>query len=133
MTTRSRASRRRGLSLERIEAVRNEVRARLARVATVPPGGGGVIEAMDGVQAAVMTDAEARSRRLLAARLQALADAEARLREGNYGVCETCGEAIPARRLQVLPEARRCVACAEAAEAGRIHRGRDRQAVLAAA
>lgn len=133
MTTRSQANRGRAYPLKRIQATRDALRARLAWIATVPPGGSRFIEPMDGVQAAVTTDTQARSRRILAARLQALVEAEARLRDGTYGVCETCGETIPARRLEVLPEAGHCVACAEAAEAGVHHRVRGRQAVLAAA
>jgi DnaK suppressor protein len=88
---------------------------------------------MDGVQAAVMTDVQARSRRIMAARLRGLAEAEARLRDGHYGICETCGERIPARRLEALPEARQCLACAEAAEAGQVGQRRGRQAVPVAA
>ena len=34
-----------------------------------------------------------------------------RLREGNYGICEDCGQEIPAERLRVRPEATRCVGC----------------------
>ena len=41
-----------------------------------------------------------------------------RLDRGEYGLCEECGEAIDRRRLEVLPEARTCVPCARAAEAG---------------
>ncbi|WP_253943888.1 TraR/DksA family transcriptional regulator [Nocardioides marmotae] len=43
-----------------------------------------------------------------------LAEIEAaldRLAAGTYGVCERCGRPIPAERLEVRPEARRCVAC----------------------
>lgn len=36
-----------------------------------------------------------------------------RLEEGSYGVCESCGQAIAAARLQALPEATRCIECAE--------------------
>lgn len=36
-----------------------------------------------------------------------------RLQEDHYGVCEVCGEEIPARRLQALPWTRFCLACAE--------------------
>ena len=35
----------------------------------------------------------------------------ARLAEGRYGTCETCGIPIPSERLRALPEARRCIAC----------------------
>jgi len=36
-----------------------------------------------------------------------------RLAEGQYGVCAECEEEIPRGRLEVLPEARACAACAE--------------------
>ncbi|GAA4150982.1 TraR/DksA family transcriptional regulator [Actinomadura keratinilytica] len=38
-------------------------------------------------------------------------DALRRLREGAYGRCEGCGQAIPAGRLEILPYARFCVRC----------------------
>jgi DnaK suppressor protein len=48
-------------------------------------------------------------------RLQALlADvmrAQEKLTEGSYGVCDTCGEPIPADRLEALPWAVLCVTC----------------------
>ncbi|GGK16627.1 DnaK suppressor protein [Streptomyces camponoticapitis] len=37
-----------------------------------------------------------------------------RLERGDYGRCESCGEAIPDERLEVRPSARTCVRCAEA-------------------
>lgn len=40
-----------------------------------------------------------------------------RLEEGEYGVCEGCGEDIPQRRLEALPWARFCVKCAERRQA----------------
>jgi len=36
-----------------------------------------------------------------------------RLEEGEFGICQGCGEQIPQRRLEALPWARYCVACAE--------------------
>lgn len=36
-----------------------------------------------------------------------------RLDRGEYGVCEVCGRKISSKRLKALPEASRCVACAE--------------------
>ena len=41
----------------------------------------------------------------------------ARLDAGTYGVCVVCGEQIPAARLEVRPEAARCIADQEAFEA----------------
>jgi RNA polymerase-binding protein DksA len=39
----------------------------------------------------------------------------ARLDEGEYGVCEVCGDPIAPKRLEALPYATRCVACEEKA------------------
>jgi DnaK suppressor protein len=35
-----------------------------------------------------------------------------KLDEGTYGVCDSCGEPIPAGRLRVAPESSLCVVCA---------------------
>ncbi|SIT00553.1 TraR/DksA C4-type zinc finger protein [Alicyclobacillus vulcanalis] len=45
---------------------------------------------------------------------RALADVEAaleRLKDGTYGRCVDCGQAIPRDRLEAMPTARRCVDC----------------------
>src|SRR5262245_66674486 len=39
-----------------------------------------------------------------------------RMRDGNYGVCEGCGEGIPLARLQALPYATMCIQCQREAE-----------------
>ncbi len=39
-----------------------------------------------------------------------------RLKDGSYGQCIDCGEAIPAARLHADPAAARCIRCQEAAE-----------------
>jgi DnaK suppressor protein len=36
-----------------------------------------------------------------------------RIEDGSYGVCESCGQPIKAKRLEAVPWARRCVACQE--------------------
>ena len=36
-----------------------------------------------------------------------------RIADGTYGECEACGEEIGEARLKVIPEATRCVNCAE--------------------
>lgn len=36
----------------------------------------------------------------------------ARINSGTYGVCESCGKAIPVERLEALPYATLCVDCA---------------------
>ncbi len=42
-----------------------------------------------------------------------------RLQGSNYGLCSDCGNAIPLARLQLAPQALRCVACETALEHGR--------------
>ncbi|MBL6751960.1 MAG: TraR/DksA C4-type zinc finger protein [Nevskia sp.] len=38
-----------------------------------------------------------------------------RIHAGRYGVCERCGQPIPAQRLRAVPEATRCSGCADGA------------------
>jgi DnaK suppressor protein len=37
--------------------------------------------------------------------------AENRISDGTYGMCQLCGQTIPAERLEILPYVRHCVAC----------------------
>jgi RNA polymerase-binding protein DksA len=39
--------------------------------------------------------------------------AMARLEDGSYGVCASCGRSIPLARLRARPQATRCIGCAE--------------------
>jgi len=41
----------------------------------------------------------------------AVEDALRRVRKGTYGICEDCGHPIATERLEVLPQAARCVDC----------------------
>jgi DnaK suppressor protein len=41
-------------------------------------------------------------------------DALAKLTDGTYGKCETCGEQIGEARLEAMPSARFCMTCASA-------------------
>lgn len=45
-------------------------------------------------------------------RLAEIDAALARVRDGSYGTCETCGRPIPPARLEARPSASRCVGCA---------------------
>jgi DnaK suppressor protein len=38
----------------------------------------------------------------------------AKLDEGSYGTCDACGEPIPPKRLQAMPDSVLCVACSAA-------------------
>jgi DnaK suppressor protein len=51
------------------------------------------------------------TRSLLVERANRLAEALERLREGEYGTCEECGEAIAPARLKAMPEVTTCVRC----------------------
>lgn len=46
-------------------------------------------------------------------KILALDAAAARLRDGTYGICDTCGCSIPAERLAASPSACLCVGCAQ--------------------
>src|SRR5712691_9014617 len=59
------------------------------------------------------------TRSLLVARVNKLAEALERLREGEYGLCVECGEAIAAARLRALPEVITCVRCQNRLERSR--------------
>lgn len=61
--------------------------------------------------------------------LQEIKDAIGRIDKGSYGKCAYCGTQIPAQRLEVMPYARLCVRCADAAESepARQHKGRPNE------
>ena len=42
----------------------------------------------------------------------------ARIREGSFGECVSCGKEINAKRLEAVPWARHCIECQEKAERG---------------
>lgn len=50
-----------------------------------------------------------------AARVRVVIAALARIDDGTWGACEACGAAIDEERLDVLPEATTCAACAREA------------------
>src|SRR6266581_8780661 len=56
------------------------------------------------------------TRSLLVERANRLAEALERLRGGEYGTCEECGEPIAPARLRVMPEVRTCVRCQDRIE-----------------
>jgi DnaK suppressor protein len=49
-------------------------------------------------------------------KVEALEEALQRLDEGDYGICESCGQAIDPARLRVLPRTSMCIECARKAE-----------------
>lgn len=47
-----------------------------------------------------------------------------RIEHGAYGRCDECGEKIASARLRAIPDAERCLSCAERAELEERHRAR---------
>lgn len=52
-------------------------------------------------------------------RIVEMDDALARIKNGTYGICQSCGEAIGDKRLDVKPEAQNCIKCQNGAEGKR--------------
>lgn len=52
--------------------------------------------------------------------LQQVERALARIEDGEFGICEECGEPIHKKRLDAVPWARYCLACQEAMDRGRL-------------
>jgi DnaK suppressor protein len=69
----------------------------------------GRLSRMDALQNQAMARAQQSRRDTEARRLRT---ALHRIETGEFGWCEDCGEAIPARRLELDPAAIRCVSCA---------------------
>jgi DnaK suppressor protein len=58
------------------------------------------------------------TRRALIEKANQLAEALERLRRGEYGLCQECGEPIAPARLRAVPEATACVLCRDRQERG---------------
>ncbi len=69
----------------------------------------GRLSRMDAIQQQAMAEAEARRRKTEMGRIDT---ALKRLDEGEYGWCQTCGEAVARKRLEIDPAATHCVGCA---------------------
>ncbi len=70
----------------------------------------GRLSRMDALQQQAIA-AEAQRRRAL--QRKHITDALARLKDGEYGICMSCGEPIVLGRLEIDPAATHCVRCAE--------------------
>ena len=74
----------------------------------------GRLSRMDAMQAQEMAMASSRRRHAERGRIAA---ALKRIDDGEYGYCLSCGEQIPAPRLNIDPAAPQCVQCATKSEA----------------
>jgi len=66
-------------------------------------------EAYDQEMSFAMSDAGRRN-------LRDIVEALRRIKDGTYGICERCSNPIDETRLEVVPHARMCISCQEAAE-----------------
>ena len=52
-------------------------------------------------------------RKRVLAKIASLEDALKSLDEGDYGICDRCGEQIEPERLDILPDTTLCIRCAQ--------------------
>lgn len=100
-----------------------EMREELERLAATGDASAAVVELdqarvgrlsrMDAMQAQAMAQASGQRREAM---LRDIAAALKRIDEGDYGICESCGEPVNPKRLEVDPTARLCIDCASASE-----------------
>ena len=92
-----------------------ELQARLAEFAKAPEPGSGIgfgKRIGDGTTEAISRLTDIGVGRTLEAGLERTDRALAKLDEGTYGICDNCGQPIPERRLEAMPDSVLCVACA---------------------
>jgi DnaK suppressor protein len=114
---------------ERLEAIRADLADEIARdeaQLAVDPESRGEDITPSQHPADVASDLYARESLLtrevhLEESVSAVKDALRRVRDGTYGICEDCGHPIAKERLEVLPQAARCVDCQRREERLRSH------------
>ena len=107
-----------------LDAVRRELetrragaRERVAELAKAPELGeaqGFGKRIGDGTTEAISRLTDIGVGRSLEAGLERTERALAKLDEGSYGICDRCGNPIPERRLEAMPDSTLCVSCAAA-------------------
>ncbi len=73
----------------------------------------GRLSRMDAMQAQAMSQEAARRREMT---LKNIAAALIRIDDGEFGLCQSCGEPIARKRLEFDPTALLCIECAQKAE-----------------
>jgi DnaK suppressor protein len=93
----------------------HEVQARIAELARAPEPGAGIgfgKRIGDGTNEAISRRNEIGVGNSLLVTEEKLERALAKLDEGSYGRCDTCGGRIAPGRLEVAPESALCIECA---------------------
>jgi DnaK suppressor protein len=97
---------------EELEAIA-ETGAEAARPVELDQSKVGRLSRMDAIRSQAMS-IETQRRRV--AELGRIKAALVRIEEGEFGFCQTCGEAIAVQRLAIDPAAQLCIDCANKAE-----------------
>ncbi len=97
------------------DALREELFAIEQRASEEQPPGevvyGSLESVADEAHLTVEREKDQSVKRTYEARLRNVQLALIKVRDGTYGVCDSCGQAIAPRRLQALPHATLCLAC----------------------
>ena len=98
-----------------LQAKRAEILAELAQLEKPAADAGGISfgkRVGDGTSIAVERITQVAAHDRLQAVLEEVDRAEAKVNEGSYGVCDSCGKEIAAARLDARPWSTHCVDCA---------------------
>ena len=119
VSPRSRYSELKRMLEERQREIQAEVQGRMRDVRAEGAWGNKVSDVLDAVESSeadIQDDIEFALIQMKSETLTKIADALARLEQGDYGNCFECGEEIAEKRLRALPFAVRCKDCEEARE-----------------
>lgn len=81
----------------------------------VPPAGGPSGDLLDKANADLEAALQIRLHQTDGRLLRAIDEALARIRDGSFGICKTCGQHISKARLEAVPWTRLCRECKEKA------------------
>lgn len=98
-------------------AKQRQIEASSAALTAAPDATGGISfgkRVGDGTSIAVERLTQVAAHEQLLVQAEEVERALAKLDEGSYGLCDSCGDTIPAGRLEIHPWAVLCVPCASA-------------------
>ncbi len=96
--------------LEQIEVLKQDITAFKASSQPVSPDNAiGRLTRMEAMNSQSINEASLRKARINLAGMERALNL---IDDEDFGICAECGEAIPFKRLMIVPETRMCVACA---------------------
>lgn len=106
--------------LEVIDALRTRLVADLEQLTAATndkdPTGSDFDSMVTAAQSSTQDETDDILRSRIERRLVEVRKVEARLQDGSYGVCDTCGGAIDPERLEAIPDTTHCMPCQVASE-----------------